>query len=417
MPAPRATMRPRHVRVFPPSVAGRYLVLIILATGYYGLMSLVHIHNVSLMGFATVLWGVSAAVFAMLIPQLRQTILVKMAWFLLFGCVLGLDAYMFPVASPQVAIVICTFLLLTYFSANYADGIPNEADHLLLALRRALITETFIYAIVLAATHNNLPPGYGRAYSIAACVGLPVLLIDWRNGGRKSLLWTVIIVGVVLASLSRTATLCIFVLVPLSSLGYARRRRGGMVKNIIVILVGLGLFVAAIQTIPAFQKRFFYGKTLDQYLNGNATLDTEGRNKMWAAVYLSWSETPESRALGKGLGTAGFVANSVDRGMLHPHNDYLRLLHDTGLLGASLFCMGLITTMIGRFRLWRLYHRIGLRSQANVHGASFLSLIAFAIMMSTDNPIDYIFAVTPVGILLGLSIGYQCRAMRARVIR
>jgi O-antigen ligase len=417
IPAQHWAARPPRVRVFPHSTAGRYLSTIILLTGFYSLMSMVRIHSTSLMGFATILWGMSSAVLAMLIPQLRQTILIKMVWFLLFGAVLALDAYLFPIANPQVAIVLLTFLLIVYFSANYADGIPNEADSLLLALRRCTILETFLYAGVVILERQNQPPGFARAFSIAACVGLPALLIDWRNGNRKSLLWALIVAGVVLASLSRTATLCIFVLVPLSALGYGRRRRGNTIRNIIIVISGFVLFVVAMQTIPAFQKRFFYGKTLDQFLNGNAHLNTEGRDKMWAAVYDSWNEDTESRVLGKGLGTAGLVAESVDRYMLHPHNDYLRLLHDTGLLGTVLFTIGLLSALIGRFRLWRLFHRIGLKSQANVHGASFLSLIAFALMMSTDNPIDYLFAVTPVGVLLGLSIGYQCRAMRARVIR
>ena len=47
----------------------------------------------------------------------------------------------------------------------------------------------------------------------------------------------------------------------------------------------------------------------------------------------------------------------------------------------------------------------GLNHERRIHAAAFLSLIAVAIAMITDNPINYLFVMGPLGVLAGLANG------------
>lgn len=415
--APYVTQDGRYVAAprrgsFPRSVEGRYLYCILLLTGFYILMLLGHVGSVSLMGVATVIWGTSAVTLILLIPQVHGSVLRALAPLVMFGGVMLFDFYINPIPNKQVAVVLTTFLALTYFSANYAFANTHEAHSIFTAVKRFMLITAWLNTLLYIVSGFYVPAGTPRAFSVAMAIGIGTLLIEWRDGNRRSLAYAAIIFGLVVFTLSRTATLDMLLLVPLSSLGYSNIKRGRLARYLFFLVGALALFFAVLQLDPTFQRRFFFGKTFDQFMNGNASLDTAGRDKMWAAVYASWNYDDRTRILGRGVGSAGLVANLGVGTMLHPHNDYLRLLHDTGLIGAGIFTVGLLYFLWRRYRMWKLENSAGDKEIANVHGAAFLALTAFALIMITDNPIDYLFAVTPVGILLGCSVGYECARLR-----
>jgi O-antigen ligase len=101
-------------------------------------------------------------------------------------------------------------------------------------------------------------------------------------------------------------------------------------------------------------------------------------------------------------------------GIGQPHNDYLRLLHDYGLVGTTLWVIGYAFLLA---RTWRAWHSTAMVSQEQkrdpgeqrVHAAAFLALAGVAIAMITDNAIVYLFLMGPLGVLVGLSLGLSRR--------
>ena len=95
----------------------------------------------------------------------------------------------------------------------------------------------------------------------------------------------------------------------------------------------------------------------------------------------------------------------------HPHNDYLRLLVDFGVVG-------LVIWVVGYFRLlrrtWQLWRRTVLwRSpESHVCGAAFLGLMGIAMSMLVDNPLIEVGKMAPLGALAGVAIG-MCAATAA----
>jgi O-antigen ligase len=122
---------------------------------------------------------------------------------------------------------------------------------------------------------------------------------------------------------------------------------------------------------------------------------------MWDTTIGSWQEAPW---FGHGMGSAAVLMEET-YGLEHPHNDYLRVLHDLGLVGLSLWVLGLLKLLSHEYRQWRWEYYAQHKSEAIVHKAAFLSLAAFIMSMATDNSISYLFVMLPLGITLGASAG------------
>jgi hypothetical protein len=122
---------------------------------------------------------------------------------------------------------------------------------------------------------------------------------------------------------------------------------------------------------------------------------------MWP---LTWHSFLESPWIGKGAGSAGKLVFERTGRLSHPHNDYLRILHDFGLVGLLLWALGFIILVRRTWRAWR-HADVSGSQLAHVHLAAFLALAVVGIDMITSNPIVYIFIMGPLGVLVGSSLG------------
>ena len=87
-------------------------------------------------------------------------------------------------------------------------------------------------------------------------------------------------------------------------------------------------------------------------VGGGVSINLEGRSQIWATTWHSYLTSP---VFGHGVGTADSLITRVySKAVGHPHNDYLRLLHDYGLLGLCLWVAGYAWVMS---RSWRAWHR------------------------------------------------------------
>jgi O-antigen ligase len=256
----------------------------------------------------------------------------------------------------------------------------------------------FIAVTVFGAIGVGISAG-ARPLAIVALVGLGWFLAEYRSGNGRSLWWSVAIVVGIAVSLSRTALLAAFVLVLASVLLASGARR---TSRVFLILVFAASGVWAVTAWTPLHNRFVKG---DVSLSiGGIDINAEGRTQIWAAL---WSqERGEPLILGHGPGSASARAVAIAPESGHPHNDYLRLLYDFGVVGIGLWAWFVIRTA-------RQLRQVRKNSPRSIPALAALNAAAgILIVMATDNPLDYPFVMISLGALLGLGLGVS--SARAR---
>lgn len=127
----------------------------------------------------------------------------------------------------------------------------------------------------------------------------------------------------------------------------------------------------------------------------------DGRPSFWA---VTWRSAREHLLLGHGLGTADDVVRQRYAPVDQPHNDYLRMLHDTGAVG-----LGLWLTAVGMllFRLRRAARSPDGPGKWRPTGpawAAAVALVGVCLTMLTDNTLIYGFVMLPLGVLVGAGL-------------
>jgi O-antigen ligase len=200
-----------------------------------------------------------------------------------------------------------------------------------------------------------------------------------------------VIVGAIVLSLSRTASaLGILMLVGL----VVRLRRGHRVALACgaVSCVALVTWVLMLSFEP-LRNRFLVGDNAVEI--GGLAINTSGRSALWEAVRENAMRAP---LLGHGPGSAVVFVTERFGGITQPHNEYLRVLHDDGLIGLVLFMLGCLLVLI------RIVERIA-RTDQPIHWAALFALSATLAAASTDNVLVYPFVLLPASVLIGLSLG------------
>lgn len=174
---------------------------------------------------------------------------------------------------------------------------------------------------------------------------------------------------------SRMTTGAILMLPVLNPLNRNLVWRGTMLAS--ALLVAVGLFYT-----PQFQQRFFqdgHGSIRD-LVQGNFL--SFGRFEAWPAIF---EEAKRHPIVGAGVGEVVEFVPQVWPEEDKPHNDFLRLFFETGLLGLTLFW----STMF-----WQ-YHQLvrrALKSDGLLQigfGAASLGIWGFAMLCLTDNVLIY----------------------------
>ncbi|WAM16841.1 O-antigen ligase family protein [Rhodococcus sp. JS3073] len=193
-------------------------------------------------------------------------------------------------------------------------------------------------------------------------------------------------------TLSRTALFVSAILIPVSFLFTSRRN--GILKVFAIAIPIYYVMYLLVTTWAPLRDRFLQGDAA--YAVGGLTLNTSGRAVLWEMTIDSWRESP---LLGKGPGSASALISSRFDHISHPHNEYLRILHDFGLIGFVPFVAGF------GMLIWSVTRR-ALRLPQPIHKAAALALIGVAAVAITDNVLIYPFVMLPVAVLVGLSVAY-----------
>lgn len=193
---------------------------------------------------------------------------------------------------------------------------------------------------------------------------------------------------------SRTATLALLVmLVTAPSLAPRRRWLPRMLTALVILMaVWLG------STTAVFQERFFFqGEgSLYDVVTVNENVDTAGRRENWAGMRQACAPAELS---GFGIGTSEQLAFEVSGGRAsQPHNDFLRLVCDTGLVGSALFWSFFV---LAAGRAWMSF-RLG--QDRSTPGAALQLIAALALFALTDNVLVYTaHYMAPMAVILAAS--------------
>lgn len=197
------------------------------------------------------------------------------------------------------------------------------------------------------------------------------------------------------ASLTRGSTGVAAVL--LLGLAASGKRRGTKIRIFAVaVVIGVAAYTG-LKTVPAFRDRFVNG---DQALSFHGvSLNTSGRSNLWKATY---DAAQDHIWIGHGPGQSQYLIERIFITISHPHNEYLRFLYDTGLIGLTLWVVGM--ALIGR-SAWQRYKTAQRPEDRAVHLAAVLGVTTFMLGSFTDNLSVSIGFALSIGTLIGLSLG------------
>jgi len=127
-------------------------------------------------------------------------------------------------------------------------------------------------------------------------------------------------------------------------------------------------------------------------------IDDSGRIVVWRAVIESFTGSP---VVGQGAGSGQTVALASDFPLEHPHSEYLRVLHDGGIIGAVLVGIALILMLV-----MLRPRRNGVPSHPHIVGG-FLLLCAGMAMGTIENFLVFPSLMWPGAVIIGLALSTQ----------
>lgn len=261
-----------------------------------------------------------------------------------------------------------------------------------------------LYALVLAITcalaigvaEFVLPEQSSHAAQLMTLtVAAAYFAVRFVMGSRSALILWLILASLSALSLSRMAAFATAMTLPLTLAPMSTKRR--------VLVVGLaGVVGLAAFYSDRFQQRFFFsgaGDIWDLSLDNN-NLNTSGRSTVWNHLIDLADDRPW---FGYGLSTAVHEVQSITYGVIsHPHNDFVRLLFETGYVGLIVFTVTCLWQMTHAYMAFR-------RDRSNIlllTGAS--CFVPFFLYMVSDNVLLYAaFFGNPMFLLLGLGYALQ----------
>jgi O-antigen ligase len=198
-------------------------------------------------------------------------------------------------------------------------------------------------------------------------------------------------------SLSRAAMgmgLGVFILAQMRLNSFA-----GWVRLITILVTAVGLAAFLLLNFEPLKQRFFSGDLSAAV--GGVQINTMGRIAAWTTVINSALEAP---IVGKGPASSTEALANLHAGIEHPHNDYLRIWHDYGVIGLLLWFSAFGSMMLACRQQYKRFQKWGAR-ETSLGAATGLAQITLLALMLTDNVLIYFYNMVPIFILSGLVLG------------
>ena len=242
---------------------------------------------------------------------------------------------------------------------------------------------------------------YGaRGYAIVGALGTAFALAYFRLHRRLAVALVVLQGVAVAVSDSRMALATIVVLVAVVPLVAAVRSKKWKTAAALVVgdVVVVGALGGLLLSVHRFREHLTGGPAPFHILGFR--VNSNARALIWPHAWHYFKQAP---LLGHGLGSASEYVHRIYHGALeHPHNDYLRMLDDGGVL------LTLVLLVAGALAVRQMRQRFVAADDALSRTASAAGLlvgVAFCLIMITDNPMAYEYAAGPTAFLIGLAMG------------
>lgn len=252
----------------------------------------------------------------------------------------------------------------------------------------------WVFMAVAGVTTGLLVGGqlYGAtgfaAGSITASLLAAWFAARYAGGDRLALAyWTALALVPVLAN-TRTGMVAVALTLPLTLAPLSMKKR--LIAVAVLMVAGLLVF----QSERIQSKMFFSGQgTLSEAVSGVVDLFsgekvasgdfvTSGRKSMNDALV---ARLDRAYWLGHGANTTEAISLAI-AGVTHPHNDWLRVRYEYGILGMSLFALTLLIQMRHALRRFRRLRSSGAAIFLYVGAGAFIPM---ALFMSSDNVMLY----------------------------
>jgi len=199
----------------------------------------------------------------------------------------------------------------------------------------------------------------------------------FANGEKKGLVYWVMMALIPFFALTRTAMTAVIVTLP-TTLSPLKLRTRILIVGI-MFAGALGLFF----TERVQSKMFYSGRgELEDLSFDNPNFRTSGRKLMWEAL---WYRVEQKPWFGYGANAQEEYIKVRFGRVAHPHNDWLRLLHDYGYVGTVLY---LITLIVMISNMW-IKSRTVCAEVKQLFYIAIAGFVPFFIFMVTDNIILY----------------------------
>ena len=201
------------------------------------------------------------------------------------------------------------------------------------------------------------------------------------------------ITSTVITSLSRTASV-----ITMAFIWPARFFKRVFSASTFAILILVASFFAFWLSLPQVQARFFPTGIENFDLAKIKSIDTQGRTRLWT---LTWNSAIEKPIFGHGGGFSKLLVREAYR-LDHPHNEYLRVFADSGIVGVFLFLVAWGGRILHHFKKWQSTQKVRSRT-AMYHFAALLTAGAVCLSFVTDNTITYVFVTIPAFCIFSLA--------------
>ena len=295
---------------------------------------------------------------------------------------------------------ILMYMLLPSVAA--VSAVATATGQLTFTTLRVLLAGTFVAGGVLYAGSLLLegPGGHSvvdpRPFAAFAAVGVAWSAALARYGYRAELRLAIALLALSFLSLSRASFAVAVLILVVAMFGLGSMRSVG--RTFATVATLMLLVVVGTHVANPFAARFSEPDVV--VLPGGVYLSVSGRGTLWEAT---WRSALESPVVGHGAGSTRAPLARVAEASSHPHNDYLRVFHDYGLIGLGLLLGALgAPALLAARSLRRLPHEAV--QQRAIHVAALLALAVLALEMITDNSLIYPFVLIPVAVTVGASL-------------
>ena len=300
--------------------------------------------------------------------------------------------------------IVCIFTSIHIASNNtYTKTLWFKSIHLGVLV---LTCSYLIHAIIIEKSFF-----ISRAAIPLACLwGISFLVARWHTEEKASYLFAA--TGLLLITVLTSARMPLLLGILLIALGASLKGSTISIARVLFFACSSAIILFfAVSQVESLQSAFFKGDRA--FKIGSIYLNTSGRITLWTVTLNNILTTPW---IGQGAGTSVISLDAI-KFSSHPHNDYLRLLHDFGIIGFSLWMLVTLKLFRHVVRAWQDAYKRDCIKEKVIHLTAILSLLACFLSMLTDNTIVYGFFMFPLGSIVGASIGISIRHGQPSTIR